>query len=170
MAENEPQKTKKYLGVVRNHQAKCFQCQMYNNEKKQIYLGMFDKAELAAKAHDRAAIVLNINTLNFPLSRYSSEIEQLKKLTEAEVITLCRKSTDRISKQRKTNVSGYRGVSRSSQSNCFQSYIKDNENTSLHLGFFNKVNGWICELLLFIRVSNLIMKTDIFSISCFDIM
>lgn len=61
--------------------------------RKKIYLGNWDDDESAARAHDRATICIfgrNAPNINFGLSHYEDELDELEILTHSEIISRLR--------------------------------------------------------------------------------
>ncbi|XP_076932268.1 AP2-like ethylene-responsive transcription factor At1g16060 [Bidens hawaiensis] len=83
-----------------------------NNKKKgkQVYLGAYDNGEAAARAYDLAALKYwgPEATLNFEVSRYKNEIEEMEKMSKEEYIAFLRRKSSGFSR----GASIYRGVAK----------------------------------------------------------
>ena len=73
-----------------------------------MLINFYTQEEDAAKAFDRAAIVMNkLHTLNFDLKTYSKELQDLRKLSKEEFIASCRRQSHGFCRGK----AKYRGVS-----------------------------------------------------------
>ncbi|THG00209.1 APETALA2-like protein 3 isoform X1 [Camellia sinensis] len=75
---------------------------------KQVYLGGFDTAHAAARAYDRAAIKFRGTDadINFNISDYNEDFQQMKNLTKEEFVHVLRRQSTGFSR----GTSKYRGV------------------------------------------------------------
>lgn len=88
---------------------------------KQVYLGSYDTEEKAARAYDVAAIKYwGENTrLNFPISQYGKELEDIRDLSREECVTYLRRRSSCFSR----GASIYRGVTRRQKDGRWQARI-----------------------------------------------
>ncbi|KAJ7531934.1 hypothetical protein O6H91_14G065100 [Diphasiastrum complanatum] len=139
------QRTSIYRGVTRHRWTGRYEAHLWDNscrkegqtrKGRQVYLGGYDKEDKAARAYDLAALKYwgPTTTINFPLSTYEKELEEMKNLTRQEyVITLRRKSSG-FSR----GASIYRGVTRHHQQGRWQARIgRVAGNRDLYLGTFS---------------------------------
>jgi hypothetical protein len=111
----------KYRGVYRWKHGKYRA--MINAEGKTYALGVFDDAEAAAMAFDRASIVLGRQPKNFATcNRYDLEWDELSKL-DGDLRAL-RRMTNAGRRGKLNNMSVYRGVHRCSRSGRYRSEIE----------------------------------------------
>ncbi|KAG1652925.1 hypothetical protein FOA52_003591 [Chlamydomonas sp. UWO 241] len=100
--------------------------------QREFYLGSFGSEEEAARAHDRALIVVNgaeVKT-NFPVSDYISELPQLRLMTREEVVAHVRRSGGVAPKAASSK---YRGVDK--RGNQWQASITFS-GRNVYLGFY----------------------------------
>ncbi|XP_047084745.1 AP2-like ethylene-responsive transcription factor CRL5 [Lolium rigidum] len=98
--------------------------------------GGYDKEEKAAKAYDLAALKYWGPTthINFPLSTYEKELEEMKHMTRQEFIAHLRRNSSGFSR----GASMYRGVTRHHQHGRWQARIgRVAGNKDLYLGTFS---------------------------------
>ncbi|GKV00811.1 hypothetical protein SLEP1_g13435 [Rubroshorea leprosula] len=101
-----------------------------------VYLGGYDKEEKAAKAYDLAALKYWGPTthINFPLSAYEKELEEMKNMTRQEFVAHLRRKSSGFSR----GASVYRGVTRHHQHGRWQARIgRVAGNKDLYLGTFS---------------------------------
>ncbi|XP_076901277.1 ethylene-responsive transcription factor WRI1-like [Bidens hawaiensis] len=84
-----------------------------NNKKKkgkQVYLGAYDNEEAATRTYDLAALKYwgPEATLNFEMSRYKNEMEEMEKMSKEEYIAFLRRKSSGFSR----GASIYRGVAK----------------------------------------------------------
>ncbi|PPD95274.1 hypothetical protein GOBAR_DD07682 [Gossypium barbadense] len=100
-----------------------------------VYLGGYDKEEKASRAYDLAALKYwgPTATINFPISDYSKELEEMKHATKQEFIASLRRKSSGFSR----GASIYRGVTRHHQQGRWQARIgRVAGNKDLYLGTF----------------------------------
>ncbi|KAJ1401053.1 DNA-binding domain superfamily [Sesbania bispinosa] len=101
-----------------------------------VYLGGYDKEEKAARAYDLAALKYWGPTthINFPLSTYEKELEEMKHMTRQEFVANLRRKSSGFSR----GASVYRGVTRHHQHGRWQARIgRVAGNKDLYLGTFS---------------------------------
>lgn len=109
------ERTSTYHGVSRHcwyRHYRAYLCEKLGKARKtrQVYLGVYDDAEKAARAYDRAALKYwgSHAATNFPVGDYAEDLKEMQTMTKEEyVATLIRKSSGFAK-----GVSKYRGVSR----------------------------------------------------------
>ncbi|KAI3455618.1 hypothetical protein Pfo_012281 [Paulownia fortunei] len=103
---------------------------------RQVYLGGYDKEEKAARAYDLAALKYWGPTthINFPLSTYEKELEEMKNMSRQEFVAHLRRKSSGFSR----GASMYRGVTRHHQHGRWQARIgRVAGNKDLYLGTFS---------------------------------
>lgn len=139
------QRTSKYRGVTRHRWTGRYEAHLWDNscrkegqtrKGRQVYLGGYDKEEKAARAYDLAALKYWGPTthINFPLSAYGKELEEMKNMTRQEFVANLRRKSSGFSR----GASVYRGVTRHHQHGRWQARIgRVAGNKDLYLGTFS---------------------------------
>ncbi|XP_077234641.1 AP2-like ethylene-responsive transcription factor AIL1 [Tasmannia lanceolata] len=139
------QRTSQYRGVTRHRWTGRYEAHLWDNscrkegqtrKGRQVYLGGYDKEEKAAKAYDLAALKYWGPTthINFPLSTYEKELEEMKNMTRQEFVANLRRKSSGFSR----GASVYRGVTRHHQHGRWQARIgRVAGNKDLYLGTFS---------------------------------
>ncbi|ERN11230.1 hypothetical protein AMTR_s00024p00227390 [Amborella trichopoda] len=139
------QRTSQYRGVTRHRWTGRYEAHLWDNscrkegqtrKGRQVYLGGYDKEEKAAKAYDLAALKYwgPSTHINFPLSTYEKELEEMKNMTRQEFVANLRRKSSGFSR----GASVYRGVTRHHQHGRWQARIgRVAGNKDLYLGTFN---------------------------------
>ncbi|KAL5583641.1 hypothetical protein UlMin_016083 [Ulmus minor] len=139
------QRTSQYRGVTRHRWTGRYEAHLWDNscrkegqtrKGRQVYLGGYDKEEKAAKAYDLAALKYWGPTthINFPLSTYEKELEEMKNMTRQEFVANLRRKSSGFSR----GASIYRGVTRHHQHGRWQARIgRVAGNKDLYLGTFS---------------------------------
>ncbi|KAJ7537664.1 hypothetical protein O6H91_11G016400 [Diphasiastrum complanatum] len=137
-------RTSQYRGVTRHRWTKRYEAHLWDNthriegksrKGKQVYLGGYDKEDDAARAYDLAALKYwGPNTpVNFPLSNYSKQLEEMKSLSRHEFVASLRRKSSGFSR----GASIYRGVTRHHQHGRWQARIgRVAGHKDLYLGTF----------------------------------
>ncbi|KAK2652243.1 hypothetical protein Ddye_012099 [Dipteronia dyeriana] len=139
------QRTSQYRGVTRHRWTGRYEAHLWDNscrkegqtrKGRQVYLGGYDMEEKAAKAYDLAALKYwGLSThINFPLSTYEKELEEMKNMTRQEFVANLRRKSSGFSR----GASVYRGVTRHHQHGRWQARIgRVAGNKDLYLGTFS---------------------------------
>ncbi|XP_062098956.1 AP2-like ethylene-responsive transcription factor ANT [Humulus lupulus] len=139
------QRTSQYRGVTRHRWTGRYEAHLWDNSCKkegqtrkgrQVYLGGYDMEEKAARAYDLAALKYwGASThINFPLEKYQTELEEMKKMTRQEYVAHLRRKSSGFSR----GASMYRGVTRHHQHGRWQARIgRVAGNKDLYLGTFS---------------------------------
>ncbi|GAB4848802.1 hypothetical protein Ancab_003595 [Ancistrocladus abbreviatus] len=138
------QRTSIYRGVTRHRWTGRYEAHLWDNscrregqarKGRQVYLGGYDKEEKAARAYDLAALNYwgPTATINFPISYYTKELEEMKHVTKQDFIASLRRKSSGFSR----GASIYRGVTRHHQQGRWQARIgRVAGNKDLYLGTF----------------------------------
>ncbi|KAI9119726.1 hypothetical protein K1719_009115 [Acacia pycnantha] len=139
------QRTSQYRGVTRHRWTGRYEAHLWDNscrkegqtrKGRQVYLGGYDKEEKAARAYDLAALKYWGPTthINFTLSTYEKELEEMKHMTRQEFVANLRRKSSGFSR----GASMYRGVTRHHQHGRWQARIgRVAGNKDLYLGTFS---------------------------------
>ncbi|KAI5084291.1 hypothetical protein GOP47_0000460 [Adiantum capillus-veneris] len=139
------QRTSIYRGVTKHRWTGRYEAHLWDNscrregqtrKGRQVYLGGYDKEEKAARAYDLAALKYwgPTTTINFPLSDYEKELEEMKNMTRQEFVASLRRNSSGFSR----GASKYRGVTRHHQHGRWQARIgRVAGNKDLYLGTFS---------------------------------
>ncbi|KAI5064046.1 hypothetical protein GOP47_0020716 [Adiantum capillus-veneris] len=139
------QRTSQYRGVTRHRWTGRYEAHLWDNscrkegqtrKGRQVYLGGYDKEEKAARAYDLAALKYwgPSTHINFPVSTYEKELEEMKNMTRQEYVASLRRKSSGFSR----GASVYRGVTRHHQHGRWQARIgRVAGNKDLYLGTFS---------------------------------
>ncbi|XP_008787841.2 AP2-like ethylene-responsive transcription factor AIL7 [Phoenix dactylifera] len=139
------QRTSQYRGVTRHRWTGRYEAHLWDNscrkegqtrKGRQVYLGGYDKEEKAARAYDLASLRYwgPAANINFPLSAYEKELEEMKHMTRQEFVANLRRKSSGFSR----GASVYRGVTRHHQHGRWQARIgRVAGNKDLYLGTFS---------------------------------
>ncbi|KAG1334278.1 AP2-like ethylene-responsive transcription factor AIL1 [Cocos nucifera] len=136
------QRTSQYRGVTRHRWTGRYEAHLWDNscrkegQTRKGRQGGYDKEEKAARAYDLAALKYwgPSTQLNFPLSSYEKEIEEMKNMTRLEFVAHLRRNSSGFSR----GASMYRGVTRHHQHGRWQARIgRVAGNKDLYLGTFS---------------------------------
>ncbi|EXC17472.1 AP2-like ethylene-responsive transcription factor AIL1 [Morus notabilis] len=136
------QRTSQYRGVTRHRWTGRYEAHLWDNscrkegQTRKGRQGGYDKEEKAAKAYDLAALKYWGPTthINFPLSTYEKELEEMKNMTRQEFVANLRRKSSGFSR----GASMYRGVTRHHQHGRWQARIgRVAGNKDLYLGTFS---------------------------------
>ncbi|PSR96200.1 AP2-like ethylene-responsive transcription factor [Actinidia chinensis var. chinensis] len=136
------QRTSQYRGVTRHRWTGRYEAHLWDNscrkegQSRKGRQGGYDKEEKAARAYDLAALKYWGPTthINFPLSTYEKELEEMKNMTRQEFVAMLRRKSSGFSR----GASVYRGVTRHHQHGRWQARIgRVAGNKDLYLGTFS---------------------------------
>ncbi|GMI73203.1 hypothetical protein HRI_000989600 [Hibiscus trionum] len=136
------QRTSQYRGVTRHRWTGRYEAHLWDNscrkegQTRKGRQGGYDKEEKAARAYDLAALKYwGLTThINFPLSSYEKEVEEMKNMTRQEFVAHLRRKSSGFSR----GASVYRGVTRHHQHGRWQARIgRVAGNKDLYLGTFS---------------------------------
>ncbi|XP_010936940.1 AP2-like ethylene-responsive transcription factor ANT isoform X2 [Elaeis guineensis] len=136
------QRTSQYRGVTRHRWTGRYEAHLWDNscrkegQTRKGRQGGYDKEEKAARAYDLAALKYWGPTthINFPLSTYEKELEEMKHMTRQEFVAHLRRKSSGFSR----GASVYRGVTRHHQHGRWQARIgRVAGNKDLYLGTFS---------------------------------
>ncbi|KAB2613066.1 AP2-like ethylene-responsive transcription factor AIL1 [Pyrus ussuriensis x Pyrus communis] len=136
------QRTSQYRGVTRHRWTGRYEAHLWDNscrkegQTRKGRQGGYDKEERAARAYDLAALKYWGSTthINFPLSTYEKELEEMKNMTRQEFVANLRRKSSGFSR----GASVYRGVTRHHQHGRWQARIgRVAGNKDLYLGTFS---------------------------------
>ncbi|KAH9713586.1 AP2-like ethylene-responsive transcription factor AIL1 [Citrus sinensis] len=136
------QRTSQYRGVTRHRWTGRYEAHLWDNscrkegQTRKGRQGGYDKEDKAARAYDLAALKYWGATthINFPLSTYEKELEEMKHMTRQEFVANLRRKSSGFSR----GASVYRGVTRHHQHGRWQARIgRVAGNKDLYLGTFS---------------------------------
>ncbi|CAH8334715.1 unnamed protein product [Eruca vesicaria subsp. sativa] len=136
------QRTSQYRGVTKHRWTGRYEAHLWDSSCKKEgqtrrgRQGGYDDEEKAARAYDLAAVKYWGPTthLNFPLSNYEKEMEELNNMTRQEFVAMLRRNSSGFSR----GASIYRGVTRHHQHGRWQARIgRVAGNKDLYLGTFS---------------------------------
>ncbi|KAJ0008338.1 hypothetical protein Pint_29089 [Pistacia integerrima] len=136
------QRTSQYRGVTRHRWTGRYEAHLWDNscrkegQTRKGRQGGYDKEEKAARAYDLAALKYWGPTthINFSLSTYEKELEEMKHMTRQEFVANLRRKSSGFSR----GASMYRGVTRHHQHGRWQARIgRVAGNKDLYLGTFS---------------------------------
>ncbi|KAF5189853.1 Ap2-like ethylene-responsive transcription factor plt2 [Thalictrum thalictroides] len=126
------QRTSNFRGVTRHRWTGKYEAHLWDNSTvsegrkrkgKQVYLGGYETEEKAAQIYDLAALKYwgaNANTkLNFPISNYEEQIEEMKSMSREEYVNSLRRNSICFTR----GCSIYRGVTRQNVGRRWQARI-----------------------------------------------
>ncbi|KAH9604850.1 hypothetical protein KSS87_004791 [Heliosperma pusillum] len=127
LADIVGQRTSIYRGVTRHRWTGRYEAHLWDSscrregQARKGRQGGYDKEEKAARAYDLAALKYwgTAATINFPISDYTQELEDMKHLTKQEFIASLRRKSSGFSR----GASIYRGVTRHHQQGRWQARI-----------------------------------------------
>ncbi|GJN08909.1 hypothetical protein PR202_ga26869 [Eleusine coracana subsp. coracana] len=141
-AQTFGQRTSQFRGVTRHRWTGRYEAHLWDNtcrkegQTRKGRQGGYDKEEKAARAYDLAALKYwgPSTHINFPLSTYEKELEEMKHMSRQEFIAHLRRNSSGFSR----GASMYRGVTRHHQHGRWQARIgRVAGNKDLYLGTFS---------------------------------
>ncbi|MCO5604652.1 hypothetical protein L7F22_058822 [Adiantum nelumboides] len=136
------QRTSQYRGVTRHRWTGRYEAHLWDNscrkegQTRKGRQGGYDKEDKAARAYDLAALKYwgPSTHINFPVSTYEKELEEMKNMTRQEYVASLRRKSSGFSR----GASIYRGVTRHHQHGRWQARIgRVAGNKDLYLGTFS---------------------------------
>ncbi|KAL8466309.1 hypothetical protein ACS0TY_035425 [Phlomoides rotata] len=136
------QRTSQYRGVTRHRWTGRYEAHLWDNscrkegQTRKGRQGGYDKEEKAARAYDLAALKYwgPSTHINFPLSDYEKELEEMTNMSRQEFVAHLRRKSSGFSR----GASMYRGVTRHHQHGRWQARIgRVAGNKDLYLGTFS---------------------------------
>ncbi|KAK4481969.1 hypothetical protein RD792_012883 [Penstemon davidsonii] len=136
------QRTSQFRGVTRHRWTGRYEAHLWDNSSRKEgqtrkgRQGGYDKEEKAARAYDLAALKYwgSATHINFPLSNYEKELEEMKNMSRQEFVAHLRRKSSGFSR----GASMYRGVTRHHQHGRWQARIgRVAGNKDLYLGTFS---------------------------------
>ncbi|KAK9277613.1 hypothetical protein L1049_007159 [Liquidambar formosana] len=136
-----------YRGVTRHKWTGKFEAHLWDGscstvgrtrKGKQVYLGGYETAEEAARAHDLTALKYWGSSasakLNFPISNYEKELKEMEPMSREELVTFLRRQS--LSFTRGSSI--YRGVTSRNREGHWQARIKvASSKKDIYLGTFS---------------------------------
>ncbi|CAN6302094.1 unnamed protein product [Urochloa humidicola] len=141
-AQTFGQRTSQFRGVTRHRWTGRYEAHLWDNtcrkegQTRKGRQGGYDREEKAARAYDLAALKYwgPSTHINFPLSHYEKELEEMKHMSRQEFIAHLRRNSSGFSR----GASMYRGVTRHHQHGRWQARIgRVAGNKDLYLGTFS---------------------------------
>ncbi|KAL3840780.1 hypothetical protein ACJIZ3_025371 [Penstemon smallii] len=136
------QRTSQFRGVTRHRWTGRYEAHLWDNSSRKEgqtrkgRQGGYDKEEKAARAYDLAALKYwgSATHINFPLSNYEKELQEMKNMSRQEFVAHLRRKSSGFSR----GASMYRGVTRHHQHGRWQARIgRVAGNKDLYLGTFS---------------------------------
>ncbi|KAM0936361.1 putative transcription factor AP2-EREBP family [Dioscorea sansibarensis] len=136
-------RTSSYHGVTRHRWTGKFEAHLWDgtinieSRKRKGKQGGYDSEQKAAKAYDLAALKYwganSTTKLNFPISEYEHELDEMKKMTKDEWVQYLRRRSSCFSR----GISAYRGVTRRQKDGRWQARLGSVAGTrDIYLGTF----------------------------------
>ncbi|GER53570.1 AP2-like ethylene-responsive transcription factor [Striga asiatica] len=151
------QRTSRYRGVTRHRWTGRYEAHLWDSscrkegQTRKGRQGGYDQEEKAARAYDLAALKYwGVTThINFPLSNYEKELEEMKNMSRQEFVAHLRRKSSGFSR----GASMYRGVTRHHQHGRWQARIgRVAGNKDLYLGTFSKCM-LLCDCTLWLNTT-----------------